>query len=1139
MRTTIHALPGLKLLRIVVARLVAAICSCCAMAPTSNADGPRPTKRRDALMVIQKASQNKWEEASAFEEDAPETGDSGQEKFMCTFPYPYSNGKLHLGHAFTVSKAEFAASYKRLTGARCLYPFGFHTTGMPIQACANKLKKEIEEFGNPPVFPEPEPEPEPEEQDDSSKKKGGKGKVAAKASRFKYQWEILRESGVPEEIIAQFADPLAWLEYFPAEGVADLKRFGLKADWRRSFITTDVNPYYDSFIRWQFNTLRSLNKVKFGKRYAVFSTVDKQACADHDRSSGEGVMPQEYTLIKMKLLQLPQVPGAADVLEGRSVFLPAATLRAETMYGQTNCWVLPTGEYGAYEIVGGDIFITSEHSANNMAYQDILPKYGVAKALMTFRGSDLIGLPVSSPKAAYEKIYVLPLLTVSMSKGTGVVTSVPSDAPDDYRGLMDLKEKDALRAKFGVVDEWVLPFEPVPIIETPGFGNLAAVDACERHKIKSQNDKDALAKAKEEVYKSGFYSGTMLVGSMQGEPVQSAKPKIREELIAAKEAIAYSEPEGTVVDRNGVGCVVALCDQWYLEYGEPEWRAQAEKCLSGLEVYAPETRKSFTLVLDWLKEWACSRSFGLGTRLPWDKEWLIESLSDSTIYMAYYTVAHFLQGGTGNLNGKKTGPAGIRPDQMTDTVWDFVLLGKEPPADEVFGIDKDILVKLRKEFMYWYPVDLRVSGKDLIPNHLTFFIYNHVAIFPEEHWPRGIRSNGHVTLDAEKMSKSTGNFITLAQAIDSYTADGVRFALADAGDTVEDANFMKSTADGAILKLSTLVDFVEEGVALVNEMRHGEITSFHDRVFESRIALQINATKAEYDAFMFRGALKACYFEFVKDFGHYREAVGADKTSDTYRNMHRDLFIRYVEAQTVMLAPICPHTCEHLWGLIAPVATAVDGRDRPSSIMAARWPESLQPDASLLAADDYLNELLSRVRVSLVKPVKKKKNSTDKAVGARDSVSIFVCDEAPEWQTIAIGVLKDRFDATAYAAAKEENPGDETRWWKYPQDTPKVITAALPKDMPKKAKAKVMPYVAMIRKNVESGGGASALDTNLPFNEIEVLNDNLATIRDLLKVFKVKQVIVDSLANAPDGVEGLPGAPGYVISSSGAMDATK
>jgi hypothetical protein len=60
--------------------------------------------------------------------------------------------------------------------------------------------------------------------------------------------------------------------------------------------------------------------------------------------------------------------------------------------------------------------------------------------------------------------------------------------------------------------------------------------------------------------------------------------------------------------------------------------------------------------------------FGLGTQLPWDEQWVIESLSDSTIYMAYYTIAHLLQG-PDNLDGGKGSPAGIKPEQMTDQVW--------------------------------------------------------------------------------------------------------------------------------------------------------------------------------------------------------------------------------------------------------------------------------------------------------------------------------------------------------------------------------------------------------------------------------------------------------------------------------------
>jgi leucyl-tRNA synthetase len=47
-------------------------------------------------------------------------------------------------------------------------------------------------------------------------------------------------------------------------------------DWRRSFITTSINPYYDSFIRWQFRLLNERGRVKFGKRPNVYSPLDGQ-----------------------------------------------------------------------------------------------------------------------------------------------------------------------------------------------------------------------------------------------------------------------------------------------------------------------------------------------------------------------------------------------------------------------------------------------------------------------------------------------------------------------------------------------------------------------------------------------------------------------------------------------------------------------------------------------------------------------------------------------------------------------------------------------------------------------------------------------------------------------------------------------
>ncbi|KAI7754582.1 hypothetical protein M8C21_003772, partial [Ambrosia artemisiifolia] len=169
------------------------------------------------------------------------------------------------------------------------------------------------------------------------------------------------------------------------------------------------------------------------------------------------------------------------------------------------------------------------------------------------------------------------------------------------------------------------------------FGDKSAENICTDMKIKSQNEREKLNDAKEVIYKGGFYEGTMITGEYAGMRVQDATNKIRRLLLDLKQAVKYSEPEKKVMSRLGDECVVALTDQWYLCYGE-----EARECLANMNLYSEQTRLVFENTLTWLKQWACSRSFGLGTRIPWDEEFLVESLSDSTIYMAYYTKDGFV-----------------------------------------------------------------------------------------------------------------------------------------------------------------------------------------------------------------------------------------------------------------------------------------------------------------------------------------------------------------------------------------------------------------------------------------------------------------------------------------------------------------
>lgn len=81
------------------------------------------------------------------------------------------------------------------------------------------------------------------------------------------------------------------------------------------------------------------------------------------------------------------------------------------------------------------------------------------------------------------------------------------------------------------------------------------------------------------------------------------------------------------------------------------------------------------------------------------------------------------------------------------------------------------------------------------------------------------------------MSKSEGNFLTLTEAIATFSADGMRLSLADAGDTVEDANFVSEMADAGLLRLYNLIEWVKEMLAERDTMRTGPTDSFMDRVF--------------------------------------------------------------------------------------------------------------------------------------------------------------------------------------------------------------------------------------------------------------------------------------------------------------------
>ncbi|CAD8104543.1 unnamed protein product [Paramecium primaurelia] len=904
--------------------------------------------RRDKLRAIEQSIQDQWAANQSFQSNPDE-----RKKFFLTFPFPYANGRLHLGHSFSFSKCDFIARFKRLQGQNVLLPFAFHCTGMPISAAAKRLQRDLDLLQQGKELPKPS------------------------------QYQSLLQMNIKEEEIPKFADPYHWIRFFPSLGKQDLISFGSSVDWRRSFITTDENPYFNSFIEWHLTKLKEAGYVKFGQRPSIFSTQDGQLCADHDRREGEGVNPQEYTLIKQRVLK-PELIDA--VLTGKNIFLVCATLRPETMYGQTNTFVLPEGEYGVFEMKNDEFFICSERSALNMAYQGLTKEDKKLNKIATVKGSQLIGMEIKAPLTQYEKVYVLPMPGIKMNKATGVVTSVPSDAPDDWATLRDLQKKPDF---YQIKPEWA-DFKPIPIIDVPKYGDLAALTACDQFQIKSLKDKDLLQKAKEEVYKAGFYEGKMIIGKYKGMKVCDAKPLVRKDMIESGEALPYFEPENTVISRNGDECVVSYCDQWYITYDNQEWKERVkEHVKNNFETYNAKVKQELLDAVDWIREWGLSRSFGLGTKVPWDKQYLIESLSDSTIYFAYYTVAHYLQG---DLNGTIPGLAGFTANQMTIPVYDYLFLGKD--SEQVPAEMKQQLDIMRKEFLYYYPMNLRSSGKDLIKNHLIFALFNHAAVWKDqpELWPKGYFCNGYILVDGDKMAKSKGNFKTVEDMIKTYGADATRLGCAEAGDLLDDANYELKLADSGILKLTTLEMYIEKIFPVLQNYRtqaQSKNIEFFDNVFESQINYQAIQVIQNYEEMKFRDVAKNGFHVLQGYKDDYLLAVQAE-------GPNKNLILKYIEIQLTLMNPIVPHITEYCYQKY--LYPFVKDQGYPETLTKFVLPNvgTYVYDANILRQYNYLQNLMSTLRVAIAKY--KETLKKQKKPEVINKVSLVVAKDFADWQ---------------------------------------------------------------------------------------------------------------------------------------------
>jgi leucyl-tRNA synthetase len=863
---------------------------------------------------IEKKWQRRWARDKIFEADP----DPKRKKFFLTVPYPYVNGALHIGHGRTYTIGDLIARYRRMQGYNVLFPMASHMTGTPIQGMVDRVL------------------------------------AGDSAAIEMYKRDLRLYFDTEEEVdaqLAKFKDAATTAAFFAKVISQDFDALGYSIDWRRRFTTGDST--YNKFIEWQYQKFMERGYVKQGDYPLLYCPKDGNPVGEDDLLEGGSAKIKEFTAIKW-----PFEDG----------YLVAATLRPETIFGVTNMWINPKAKY-VKALVDGENWIISKAAVEKLRLQakDV-------QVLETFPGSKIIGKTFRAIHDDHE-IPILPAEFVDPNNATGVVYSVPGHAPFDYIALRDLWNDPSGLAQYGISAEEVRDIKIIGMINMKGYSEFPAKDAVEKRDIKTQMESEKLEEATQEIYKAEFYDGVMRDNCAQfsGRMIKDVKDDVVAWMKTINRVdVIYEPDQRPVICRCGTNVQVGVfAGQWFLDYQSPGWKEEARRALKNMGIVPEIFRNLFEATFDWLTQRPCTRRRGIGTRLPFDPDWIIESLSDSTIYMAFYTIAHHIR------NNK------LKPAQLTYEFFDYVFLSKGTPAkvSKITGIDIGLLKKMHDEFMYWYPNDQRHTAPSHISNHLSFAIFHHVAIFPEKHWLKLISLSEHMNMESKKMSKSKGNVIPLVEIPEKYGADVFRIYVVSAA---EPGTLMDWRERDVPTMKNRMRQFIDITTKYAKKTPHvytkKENATIATRWMLSRVNSLVSVCTDMIEHFKLREYAIQASSEMIRAINHYLNREGVPREE-------RDGTMAYVCDIWVRLAtPITPHICEELWSKMG----------HESYVSLSEWPT---PDKKLI---DRNVELAQQVVESTIRDIREISRLLKGKKAKR--VHIYV---APEWMFKAMNSIRE------------------------------------------------------------------------------------------------------------------------------------
>ncbi|AAY79789.1 leucine--tRNA ligase [Sulfolobus acidocaldarius] len=746
---------------------------------------------------------------------------------------------------------------------------------------------------------------------------------------------------IPIGVISKFSDPSYLSAYFKEDMRNTALTLGLSIDRRREFTTID--PAFERFVQWQYKRLQEIGYIKKEKAPVAYCPVDEFPVGMHD-TRGD---------IEPEIIDLDVI-----YFQGEKLLFLTATSRPETIFGAVAILINPDSDYSiVVDNKNGKRLVMSTEAFKKLSFQMSLTEEERKK------GGELIGLNVTNP-VTLKKLTVLPSKYVESKQGTGVVMAVPAHEPLHYLALSELKES----------------FEIVPVIKSEDYGDFPAMEVLETAQTTSAQElKDYI----DTLYRIEFHKGSIrdevvdlvpdymkqFVGErIAGKSVREARSSVVELLRnLGVHGNIYEIINGPVYCRCGAEVVVKVFDdQWFIDYSNSTWKSSVLKSLDKIEILPQDAKREISKIIFNMKPRPFTRSRGLGVRLPWDDRQIIDSLSDSTIYTVFYIVA----------NKVKSYPTSI----LNERFWDYVVLGRGDSSQlsRELGIPKEQLEELRMEVEYWYPVDSRHSGRDLVQNHIPYYLYHHVGVLGEDKVPKRIVLNGFIRVGGKKMSKSFGNVYPLNKAIREYGVDTVRLALTSTSSLSDDIEFSPNIAKSIGEQLKHIHDFIENLIKLqsVNEIRKVDLW------ISSLISEYIDLIDNCLSNLDLRTAYKTIYYDIYEDLKDYLELGNGKINSDIIKNVI-SVWIR-------LMAPFTPHLAEELWHKLD-----------NSLVVRQRFPSKgeLQYDKRALLEIEYL-----RYTIDLINSMKSKMSKEP------ETVIIYVNEDNTQRDLIrkAIESLKER-----------------------------------------------------------------------------------------------------------------------------------